>query len=100
MDNNQRQLIEEKALSLAKAQIVIWTSRLEENGIEIEDISIARSGDETNYFSEIEFNLWKGNNIETFFSLIIFMEGKQSIDLNDVPKFIDDEIIASIEGVN
>lgn len=98
--NNQRKLIEEEILSSAKKIIERWNINLKNKKIEIETSAISRSGNNETYFSEIEFNVWKDNNIETFFSLIVFMEGRQNIQLDEIAEFIDDEIKTSIESIN
>jgi hypothetical protein len=99
MDKSQQLSIEDKALSLAKEQITKWTNRLENIGIEIGELFVSRSGNDASYYSEIEFNLWKENNLETAFSLIIFMKGKQSIGLEEIPIFIDTELDDSLENI-
>ena len=92
-------LIEDKALIIAKEQISKWTDRLDEEDVEIGELTVSRNGDDISYFSEIEFNLWRKNNLETTFSLIVFMNGKQSIELEKIPAFIDEELNESLENM-
>lgn len=99
MEKSYQLLTEEKALNIAKEQIKKWTDRLDKKGIEIGELSISRYGNDTSYFSEIEFNLWRKNNLETAFSLILFMKGKQSIELGEIPVFIDEELSESFENI-
>ncbi len=98
--NNQQKLIEEEILSSAKKTVERWNFDLKDKEIEIETSTISRSGDKETYFSEIEFNVWKSDNIETFFSLIIFIGGKQNIQLDKITDFIDKEIKTSLEIIN
>ncbi len=98
--NNQQKLIEEEILSYAKKTAERWNFDLKDKEIEIETSTISRSGDKETYFSEIEFNVWKSGNIETFFSLIIFLGGKQNIQLDEITDFIDNEIKTSLEIIN
>lgn len=98
--DSQQKLIEDEILRSTKRIIEGWNNNLESKGIEIEISSISRSGDNETYFSEIEFIFWKDDNVETFFSLIIFMEGRQHILLNEIHAYIDDEIKASLESLS
>lgn len=98
--NNQQKLIEDEILSSAIKIVERWNINLKNKEIEIETSAISRSGDNETYFSEREFNIWKDDNIETFFSLIVFMEGRQNIQLDEITEFIDDEIKTSIESLS
>jgi hypothetical protein len=63
MEKSYQLLTEEKALNIAKEQIEKWTDRLDKEGIEIGELTVSRNGNDTSYFSEIEFNLWRKNNL-------------------------------------
>lgn len=98
--NNQKKLIEEKFLNSAKKIVERWNIYLKNKEIEIEISTISRNGNNESYFSEIEFYVWKGDNIETFFSLIIFMDDKQYMQLDEVAEFIDNEVKVSLDSIS
>ena len=52
-----------------------------------------RSHDEFDYFSEIEVNYWYENgSLATMFSIIIFMEGKQVLSVDEAENYIREEM--------
>lgn len=97
--NNQSKQIEEEILNSAIKVIDTWNNKLKSKGVEIVNDPIYRSGENETYFSEIEFVLWKDNDLAAFFSIIIFLEGKQLIQLDEVAEFIDDEVNISLESI-
>lgn len=97
--NNQSKQIEEEILGSAIKVINTWNIKLKSKGIEIVNDPIYRSGENETYFSEIEFIIWKDNNLAAFFSIILFLEGKQLIQLNEVAEFIDEELNVSLESI-
>jgi hypothetical protein len=89
-------LIEEEVLSLANKHLETWRKTFHEINVDIEQISISRHGKGNKYFSEIEFNLWKNNDLESVFSVIIFMEGKQALNLGELNQILDAEFKTSL----
>ena len=94
---NSKKDIEEKVLVLSNELLQNWNSKLEEISVTVDTLSIYRNDNEVDYFSEIEFNFWKQNSLETCFSIIIFMNGQLQIDFNTIEKQINEEMNISYQ---
>jgi len=91
MKTSQSESVENKVFNKIKDKLNDWSLFLSKNGFEIGDLSISRNGINKSYFSEIEILIWKDNNIESVFSIIIFSEGKQCIEEEKISETIDAE---------
>lgn len=73
----------------------LWENRkakFDEISISIEKpFSVESGGDNDHYFSEIEIDLFRGENLITCFSIIIFMEGRQILSLEEAHSYILNE---------
>jgi len=58
--------------------------QFEENGLTISDTEFRSSGDSIHFFSEIECDIWKENNIVAVFSIVLYLEGRQLLTINEV----------------
>jgi hypothetical protein len=92
MNKTQYELVENKVFNKIKDKLNDISLFLSKNDYEIGDLSISRNGIDKSYFSEIEIVVWKKNNIESVFSIIIFLEGKQCIDIEKISETIDEEL--------
>ena len=92
MKTSQSESVENKDFNKIKDKLNDWSLFLSKNGFEIGDLSISRNGINKSYFSEIEILIWKDNNIESVFSIIIFSEGKQCIEIEKISETIDEEL--------
>ena len=91
MNKSQYESIENSVFNIIKNKLSDWDLFLSKNRFEISDLSISRNGIDKSYFSEIEIIVWKDNNIESVFSIIIFSEGKQCIEIEKISEIIDEE---------
>ncbi|MDD4970295.1 MAG: hypothetical protein PHT07_12795 [Paludibacter sp.] len=91
MNTSQYELVENNVFNAIKDKLNDLSLFLSKNRFEIGDLSISRNGIDKSYFSDIEIIIWKDNNIESVFSLIIFSEGKQCIEVAKVSETIDKE---------
>ena len=91
----QRIEIEEKILEIANKKLKKWNEKFQKTHIYVEPLQVIRNNNDSDYFSEIEFNIWKNNSLETFFSLIIFMNSKLMIEINEVDEYLNKEIEVS-----
>ena len=91
MNKTQYELVENKVFNKIKDKLIDWSLFLSKNGFEIGDLLISRNGIDKSYFSEIEIVVWKNNNIESVFSIIIFSEGVQCIEIEKISETIDEE---------
>lgn len=89
---NDKKAIEEKILFLANEILKSWEFKLRKISVTVDTLSVYRNDDEENYYSEIEFNFWKPNSLETVFSIIIFMNGQLQIDFNTLEEHINEEM--------
>jgi len=94
--NNQKD-IEEKVLTICNKVLQKWNSKLEKISVTLDTLSIYRNDNEDDYFSEIEFNFWKQNSLETCFSIIIFMNGQLKVDFNILEEQINEEMNISYQ---
>ena len=83
---------EKQGISIIKNVIKERRSRFEERGLVISDIEFRSSGDSKHYFSEVECNIWKGNNIVSIFSIILYMEGKQLLEIEELDSETNNEL--------
>jgi hypothetical protein len=91
MNKSQYELVENSVFNKIKDKLNDWSLFLIKKGFEIGDLSISRNGIDESYFSEIEIVVWKDNNIESVFSIIIFSEGEQCIEIEKISETIDEE---------
>lgn len=100
MDKNSQRTFEDKALDIANAQLDVWEHLLKEMNIELDEVTIIRKNDNENYSSLMQFTLWQGRKIESAFSINLISDGNQVVNLSDIPRFIDKEIIVVVESNN
>ena len=91
MNKSQYESVENNVFNKIKDKLNDWSLFLSKKGFEIGDLSISRNGIDKSYFSEIEIVVWKDNNIESVFSIIIFSEGQQCIEIEKISETIDEE---------
>jgi hypothetical protein len=92
MNKSQYELVENSVFNKIIDKLNDWRLFLSKKGLEIGDLSISRNGIDESYFSEIEIVVWKNNNIESVFSIIIFSEGEQCIEIEKISETIDEEL--------
>ena len=92
MNKSQYELVENSVFNKIIDKLNDWSIFLSKNGFEIGDLSISRNGIDKSYFSEIEIVVWKNNNFESVFSIIIFSEGEQCIEIEKISETIDEEL--------
>lgn len=92
MNIDQRMAIEAKILSIANQLVKEWGSRLNEQRITVDPLRIYSSGSSEDYFSEIEFNFWRDDELLEIFSITLYMDGKQILSIEDAANHMNDEI--------
>lgn len=97
MDINKRIAVENEMLDMAFFVLKTWDDKLRELNISVSPLSINRSNSADDYFSEIEFDFWRNNDLLNCFSIIIYLEGKQAVSVEEAYKELNGEIKASCE---
>ena len=85
-------IIEEQIFEISKSVLKKWECHFNEILTTINPISITRSNDDSEYFSEIEFEFWRGNSLISCFSVIIFMDNRQIIEIGETEQYLNNEI--------
>ena len=84
MKKDERITIEDSILKITNELLQEWEERFQNISIRNDIPFVNRSHDEFDYFSEIEVNYWYENgSLATMFSIIIFMEGKQVLSVDE-----------------
>ena len=92
MKQGERHIIEESILKITNELLSEWEERLKKSSVYTDVSSIRRNNSESYYFSEIEVNFWNEKTLATTFSIIIYMENKQVLDIDEARDFIQEEI--------
>lgn len=80
---------EYKAIEIVKEIITRWTSKLNEKLCTFGLVECNKNDTPDNYFSEIEVYIWQNNNVIDVLNVVLFLNGKQVIDLDELPNVID-----------
>ena len=93
MKKDERITIEDSILKITNELLQEWEERFQNISIRNDIPFVNRSHDEFDYFSEIEVNYWYENgSLATMFSIIIFMEGKQVLSVDEAENYIREEM--------
>ena len=93
MKKDERITIEDSILKITNELLQEWEERFQNISIRNDIPFVNRSHDEFDYFSEIEVNYWYENgSLATMFSIIIFMEGKQGLSVDEAENYIREEM--------
>lgn len=93
MKKDERITIEDSILKITNELLQEWEERFQNISIRNDIPFVNRSHDEFVYFSEIEVNYWYENgSLATMFSIIIFMEGKQVLSVDEAENYIREEM--------
>lgn len=93
MKKDERITIEDSILKITNELLQEWEERFQNISIRNDILFVNRSHDEFDYFSEIEVNYWYENgSLATMFSIIIFMEGKQVLSVDEAENYIREEM--------
>ena len=87
-----KEIIEGQIFEIAKSVLKKWESHFIEISITVSPISITKSDNDSEYFSEIEFEFWRGNSLISCFSMIIFMDNRQIIEISETEQYLNNEI--------
>lgn len=91
MIKNENTIIEEHILEITNKVIQKWDNELKAKRIYVDPPHLNRS-DGSQYFSEIEFDFWKNDQLEEPFSILIFVNNKQVLREEDTYEYINKEI--------
>lgn len=86
-------IVEDSILIITNELLQEWKDKFHEISIYNDIPLINKNDNETDYFSEIEVNFWhEDNTFATVFSIIIFMQNKQILEINRARDYIQEEI--------
>lgn len=93
MKQFERVVIEEFVLKTTNELLREWKEKFQKFSVYSDIPYINRNNDETDYFSEIEINFWnEDGSFVTVFSIIIFMQNKQVLSIDEAKNYIQGEI--------
>lgn len=93
MKQHERVQIEDSILKITKELLHEWEDKFQRISIYNDVPFINRNDCQSQYFSEIEVNFWYNtNSLASVFSIIIFMQNKQVLNVDDAKIYIDREI--------
>lgn len=92
MITDKRNIVENEILKIANKLLDDWSNKLIERKISVTPLTVYNNSSADNYFSEIEFNLWKDNELLETFSVIIYIEGRQVLFIENAYDEINNEI--------
>jgi hypothetical protein len=97
MNRSKIDIIEETILEITNVLLKEWEEKFREISVCADVPIINRNNSESDYFSEIEFNFWHESNLITSCSIVIYMENKQVLEIDEAKKYIQKEIRISYD---
>lgn len=86
---------EHKAIEIVKEIITRWTSKLNDKLGRFGLVELNKNNIPDNYFSEIEVYVWQNNNVIDVLNVVLFLNCKQVINLDELPN-VTNNIIQDI----
>ena len=93
MKQSKRIVIEESILKVTNELLQEWRGKFKKFSVYSDFPFVSRTGSEATYFSEIEVNYWHEDGaFIDFFSIIIFIQGEQVLNIDEARSYIEEEI--------
>jgi hypothetical protein len=94
MEHLDKKNIEKQVLEIVNESILKKKKQFDAHEITIAPIKLTNNGSTDSYYSEIEIEFWKSNNLIDALSVIIFMEGKAALEINNLETWLEKEFNA------
>jgi len=92
MENTNRTYIEEQTSVIVNSYCAQKNKELAEAEINLTVNQINRTGEGQSYFSEIEIDVWKGNNLIDCLAIIMYVQGEVGMELSKTESWLDKEL--------
>jgi hypothetical protein len=77
-------LEEQQILEIVNPVVAKWLPFFDDHDCSIDQPKVSSGGEGDSYFAEVEARVWKNNTVFDVFNLMISLQGKTLIELNEI----------------